>query len=65
MVGLFLIADGIAQKVPAVRQAMKPYKRTRTTFIRPIPIIITYLSGEVQNGELINFPDLYSKDLSL
>lgn len=62
---LMLLNDGQAKKAPQLSKAMKKYRRKVYLLQRPVPVIITYLTGLINEGTLITYPDIYHKDAEL
>ncbi|HEY0899420.1 MAG TPA: L,D-transpeptidase family protein [Sphingobacteriaceae bacterium] len=63
LAALFLNADGATPATRArVARSMTSYTRNRYTLRKPVPIIIRYLTCEIENGILVRYPDLYNRD---
>ncbi|MDB5135002.1 MAG: L,D-transpeptidase family protein [Mucilaginibacter sp.] len=65
LAGLLLKNDGAANKLPALRQALKIYQTKNFLLKKPVPIKTTYLTCEVKEGLLIKYRDPYNLDGSL
>lgn len=62
---LVLANDGQPKKAVQLGKAMKKYQRKVYLLQRPLPIVITYLTGLMQDGTLTAYPDVYHKDAEL
>lgn len=62
---LVLKNDGQAKPAAQLGKAMKKYQRKVYLLQRPLPVFITYLTGLMQEGGLITYPDIYHKDAEL
>lgn len=62
---LVLQNDGQPKKAAQLGKAMKKYQRKVYLLQRPLPIVITYLTGLMQDGTLMAYPDVYHKDAEL
>jgi len=62
---LLLEQDGSADLVASVRRAIKSYKTQTFILKKAVPIKVTYLTCEVQNGVVITYKDIYDLDKPL
>ncbi|MEO5891293.1 MAG: L,D-transpeptidase family protein [Ferruginibacter sp.] len=62
---IMLKYDGSGKSIPIVHNAMNAYKTKTFTLKTAVPIKITYLTCEVNEGELITYTDIYKKDQAL
>lgn len=65
LVELLMINEPKAKDLPEVLVALKQNKRKVVYLTNPISIIVTYLTAEIKNGNLISYKDLYNNDESL
>lgn len=54
-----------ADKINSMQKAITIYKKRRFDLHRALPLTITYLTCEVDNGKLVTYNDVYNLDLSL
>ena len=62
---LMLLQDGSENLIPNVHKAIKHYKTQTFTFKKTVPIKVTYLTCEVQNGTVVVYKDIYGLDKRL
>jgi murein L,D-transpeptidase YcbB/YkuD len=61
--GILLKADSAPEKTfSELHQAMEAYQRKRFTLKTPVPILVRYITCEINNGILSSYTDLYKKD---
>lgn len=65
LAGLLLTLDGSENLIADVRRAIKHYKTQTFTLKKAIPIKVTYLTCEVQNGTIVIYNDIYGLDKRL
>ncbi len=65
LAGLLLKYDGAAAKIPAVHKAIVTRQTKNFSLKKAVPIKITYLTCEMQQGILITYPDIYKLDRGL
>jgi len=62
---LILTMDGSANLIASVHRAIKYYKTQTFTLKKTVPIKVTYLTCEVQNGAMVVYKDIYDLDKRL
>jgi len=62
---LLLKNDGAGSQVAVVHKAIAAYQTRTFTLRKPVPIIVTYLTCKVENGELMFYKDIYGLDKRL
>lgn len=65
LAALLLRNDGAAERVAEVNKDMNTYHTKSFALRKPIPIKVTYLTCEVNEGILTNYKDIYKLDKSL
>ncbi|WP_295672655.1 L,D-transpeptidase family protein [uncultured Mucilaginibacter sp.] len=65
LAGLMLALDGSENLITDVRRAIKHNKTQNFILKKAIPIKVTYLTCEVQNGVIVVFKDVYGLDKRL
>jgi L,D-transpeptidase YcbB len=65
LAGLLLKYDGAATKIPAMHKAIASRQTKNFSLKKAVPIKITYLTCEMQQGTLITYPDIYNLDRRL
>jgi len=65
LAGLILKYDGTTNLIPKVHRAIASYKTRNFTLKKNVPIKITYLTCEMQEGTLITYKDIYNLDQQL
>ncbi|WP_406826690.1 L,D-transpeptidase family protein [Pedobacter sp. KACC 23697] len=59
---LLLLNDGAADKVPALKSSMLNMIKKDFPLKNTVPIKITYITCEINNGQLSVYPDIYHHD---
>ncbi|MBS1524921.1 MAG: L,D-transpeptidase family protein [Bacteroidetes bacterium] len=62
---LVLTASGTESQIPLLRKAVKDQVTRNISFKRPMPIRITYLTCEINKGEMVTYKDIYDLDKRL
>ena len=62
---LLLKNDGADNRIASVHKAIAAYRTMTFTLRKPVPISITYITCEVQNGKLVTYKDIYNLDKRL
>ena len=62
---LLLKNDGSANQITALQQGMAAYVNRNIYLKKAIPLKITYLTCEVNEGEYVTYKDIYEIDKSL
>lgn len=65
LAALLLKNDGSAGQIKALHQGIAGYINRNIYLKRPIPLKITYLTCEVNEGQYVTYPDIYNLDKSL
>ena len=61
----FVLQDDPAWTEDRIRKAMGSGKSNTVRLKEPLPVVITYMTTVVSNGQLLFFPDLYGHDRKL
>lgn len=61
----FVLQDDPAWTEDRIRKAMGAGKATTVRLKEPLPVVITYMTTVISNGQLLFFPDLYGHDRKL
>jgi len=59
---LLLKYDGSEGKIPLVQRSVNTYQKRNFTLRMPVPVIITYLTCEIQDGLPVFYKDIYRLD---
>lgn len=59
---LVLKNDFQSSRISSFKTAIAGYSKLKFTLTTPIPILITYLTTTVENGQLIHYSDVYNLD---
>lgn len=62
---LLLKQDQSASEIPLLEKAMTKYTRKDFVLKNPVPIVVTYLTYAIKDGEPIGYKDLYNLDKAL
>ncbi len=62
---LVLKYDGSGDKIKTLNKAIAAYQTKTFTLNKPVPIKVTYLTGEMRNGVFTTYKDIYNLDKSL
>jgi murein L,D-transpeptidase YcbB/YkuD len=65
LASILLNQDGQEQKIKVMHQAMANYLPKNFTLKKPIPLIITYLTCEVNEDGIVEYDDIYKQDKAL
>jgi len=66
VLSLLLSHSGAGKEVyDKITGFMDTNKKYTYSFLRPIPIYIRYITSEINNGELVIYPDVYNRDKAL
>lgn len=61
----FVLQDDPAWTEDRIRRAMDSGKSNTVKLKEPLPVVITYMTTVISNGQLLFFPDLYGHDRKL
>ena len=62
LAGELLKYDGAANEIPLMKSLMDRYERKDFVLRQPVPIMITYLTCRIKNGQLVFYNDIYNLD---
>jgi len=62
---LLLTNDGSAKRIPQLKKDLAKEKKENFVLNHSVPVKVTYLTCEMKEGYLINYPDIYSLDAAL
>jgi murein L,D-transpeptidase YcbB/YkuD len=65
LAGMLLKNDGRKNELKTLHRAVNSYKRKTFILTKQVPVQITYLTCEVNEGRLIVYKDIYNLDKSL
>lgn len=65
LASILLGQDGQEQKIKVLHQAISNYQPKNFNLRKPIPLIITYLTCEVNEDGIIEYDDVYNQDKAL